>query len=73
MNVCACLPPCTRVLCCVPSLAAGNSAAVSPHSHALLQVRGKLLSPERPLAVGALAVHVLLQGLGSVAEDVQTL
>lgn len=73
MNVCTSALLYTLVLCCEHSLSAGNSATVSSHSHALLQVRGELLSPESSLAVGALTVHVLLQRLRSVSKDVKTL
>ena len=52
------------------SLSVGNAAAVSTHPHALLKMRCKFRSSESALAVGALAVQVLLQTLWRVSKDI---
>ena len=68
MHACVCHSACGACL-----LATSNSAAVPAHSHTFLQMWGKLLRAQRPVAVGALTVDVLLQRLRSISKYIQPL
>lgn len=50
-----------------------QSAAISSHTHTLLEMGGKFLCSKCSPAVRACAVNILFQGLGIIAKDVQAL